>query len=110
MEFSGLKSGFESLGAVVAGVSPDSLLSHEKSRQKHNISVWLLSDPGHVTIGAYGAWGSKNASGKESFGVIRSTVLIDSEGIVRVHWPKAKARGHAAQVLESLRKMSAQNE
>lgn len=98
-----MKPEFESLGAVVAGISPDRVLSHEMFRRKHNISVMLLSDPEHETMSAYGAWGKKTVKGKESFGVIRSTVLIDPEGVVRIHWPAVQPKGHAAEVLKSLR-------
>jgi peroxiredoxin Q/BCP len=94
----------------VVGISPDSILSHEKFRRKHNISVLLLSDPDRLTIEAYGALGRKIAYGKESFGVIRSTVLIDPQGIVRIHWPRVRARGHAADVLKSLGKANAQKD
>lgn len=84
------------------GVSPDSVASHEKFKGKHNLAVKLLSDPQHQVLGSYGAWGVKRMYGKESMGVIRSTVLIDPAGIVRLAWPKAKSAGHAQQVLEAL--------
>ncbi len=58
-------------------------------------------------IKAYGAWGTKKMYGKESEGVIRSTVLVDPGGIVRAHWPKASAKGHAGEVLAELKRLSA---
>jgi peroxiredoxin Q/BCP len=108
LEFSELKSEFESLGAVVLGISPDSLSSHETFRQKHNISVLLLSNPDLMIIDTFNAWGRKIAQGRESFGVTRSTVLIDPKGIVRIHWPKVHVQGHAADVLKSLGKVAVQ--
>lgn len=58
-------------------------------------------------IKAYEAWGTKKMYGKESEGVIRSTVLVDTGGVVRAHWPKASAKGHAAEVLEELKRLAA---
>jgi peroxiredoxin Q/BCP len=89
--------------AVVLGVSPDSVASHKKFKAKHNLSVKLLSDPEHKVLVAYGAWGVKKMYGKESVGVIRSSVLIDPEGSVRMMWPKAKSSGHAQEVLDAVK-------
>jgi thioredoxin-dependent peroxiredoxin len=69
------------------------------------LTVDLLSDPEHAMIEAYGAWGIKKMYGKESAGVVRSSVLVDAEGIVRHLWPKAKSKGHAQEVLEHLKQM-----
>jgi peroxiredoxin Q/BCP len=93
---------FSAMKVTVFGISPDSVASHKKFKQKHNLSVKLLSDPSHKMLEAYGAWGIKKMYGKESAGVIRSSVLIDPEGIVRMIWPKAKSSGHAQEVLEAL--------
>jgi thioredoxin-dependent peroxiredoxin len=90
------------LKAVVLGVSPDSAASHRKFREKHQLSVKLLSDPDHKVLEVYGAWGIKKMYGKESAGVIRSSVLLDSKGVVRMVWPKAKSSGHAQEVLDAL--------
>lgn len=87
----------------VFGVSPDSIASHKKFSEKHKLTVELLSDPDHAMIEAYGAWGIKKMYGKESAGVLRSSVLIDAEGIVLSLWPKAKSKGHAQEVLDHLR-------
>ncbi|UCG08025.1 MAG: peroxiredoxin [Desulfobacterales bacterium] len=106
MEFSELKSQFESLDAVVLGVSPDSVASHQKFIEKRNLSIELLSDPDHKILQTYGAWGKKKMYGKEYEGVIRSTVVIDPNGVVRLSWPKAKAKGHADEVLAELKKIA----
>ena len=84
-------------------MSPDSVSSHQKFIQKHNLSIDLLSDPDHEILKSYGAWGKKKMYGKEYEGVIRSTVVIDPQGLVRLAWPKAKAKGHASAVLNELK-------
>ena len=89
---------FSSYGAVVFGVSPDSITSHKKFQEKLNLSVKLLSDPELQTLKAFGAWGKKKMYGKEYEGVLRSSVIIDPKGFVRFIWPKAKAKGHAQEV------------
>ena len=73
---------------------------------KQNISTPLLSDPSTQAIKALGGWGVKKLYGKESEGVIRSTVLIAADGTVARHWPKAGSKGHAAKVLEALEQAS----
>ena len=90
---------FSAMKAVVLGVSPDSVASHKKFSQKHSLAVKLLSDPSHEVLEAYGAWGIKKMYGKASAGVIRSSLLIDPGGIIRMVWPKAKSSGHAKVVL-----------
>ena len=66
----------------------------------------LLSDQKHEVLKAYAAWGKKKMYGKEYEGVIRSTVVIDPKGNIRLHWPKAKTKGHAAEVLEALDRLT----
>ncbi|HPR64492.1 MAG TPA: peroxiredoxin [Thermoanaerobaculia bacterium] len=102
-EFTGLKKDFDALNAVVLGVSPDSVRSHCSFQEKYNLDVLLLSDTEHSTLQAYGAWQLKKMYGREYYGVVRSTVLIDPKGTITAIWPKVKARGHAAEVLEDLR-------
>ena len=84
------------------------MASHKKFKQKHNLSIRLLSDPSHEVLEAFGAWGIKKMYGKESAGVIRGSVLIDPGGIVRKVWPKAKAAGHAQEVLDALSDLSSE--
>ena len=91
-----------SYGAVVLGVSRDDTGSHVKFREKYHLNFPLLSDPDASVHRAYGAWGEKTMYGKTTEGVIRSTVLIDERGRVAKHWPRVKAEGHAAEVLEAL--------
>lgn len=106
LEFSELKPQFEKLGAVIMGVSPDSVDSHKKFIQKNKITVTLLSDTENAVINAYGGWGTKKMYGKEFEGVVRSTVLIDPKGVVKAAWPKASSKGHAREVLDALSKVA----
>ena len=96
---------FRKLGAEVVGISRDSPASHEKFAAKHGLGVKLLSDPDHLVTEAYGAWALKKMYGKESFGVIRSTFLIDPEGRVAYIWRRVKVDGHANAVIERLQKL-----
>ena len=88
------------------GASPDSVASHQKFIQKHKLLIDLLSDPDHKVLKSYNAWGKKKLYGKEYEGVIRSTVVIGPDGLVRLAWPKAKAKGHAVEVLTEMRKLT----
>lgn len=99
-------SEFEACGAVVFGVSPDSVSSHLKFMQKYGLKTVLLSDPDHKVLEAYGAWGLKKMYGKEYSGVKRSTAVIDPEGLVAAVWPSAKPKGHAIEVLSRLKKLT----
>jgi peroxiredoxin Q/BCP len=97
----GLKD-FEKLDAAVVGCSPNSLESHKKFIAKYKLKVRLLSDPEHKAMTAYGAWGEKVLYGKKSVGMIRSTFVIDGEGVVRKVFPRVKVDGHAEKVLEAV--------
>jgi peroxiredoxin Q/BCP len=101
---------FAAMKVTVLGISPDSVASHKKFKQKHNLLIKLLSDPEHKVLEAYGAWGIKKMYGKESAGVIRSSVLIDPKGLIRRVWPKAKSSGHAQEVLEAAKESLASSQ
>ena len=91
-------------GIVVLGISADSGDSHKKFAAKYKLPFPLLSDPQRKLMQKYGAWGEKTMYGKKTVGVIRSTVVIGPDGVVRQHWPRvAKAEAHPEQVLEFLR-------
>ena len=95
---------YQKRGAVVLGVSADDGASHQKFRAKYKLPFTLLSDPSKKTMTAWGAYGDKMMYGKKTKGVIRSTVWIGSDGVVRKHWARvADAAKHPAQVLEQLR-------
>ena len=89
-------------GAIVLGVSPDSVASHEKFRDKYKLSFPLLSDPDKGVAKKFGAYGEKTLYGKKVVGMIRSTFIIDGDGIVRKVFPKVRVDGHAEKVLEAL--------
>ncbi|MGE0917889.1 peroxiredoxin [Trichlorobacter lovleyi] len=98
--FRDLKPEFEKLGFVMLGISRDSLASHQRFIDNHELNMVLLSDPDASMMKAYHAFGEKMMYGKQVSGVIRSTVLICADGIIRKHWTKvAKAEQHPAQVL-----------
>jgi peroxiredoxin Q/BCP len=90
-------------GAAVLGVSPDSSQSHDKFRAKYKLNFPLLSDPDKKVAKQYGAFGEKLMYGKQVFGMIRSTFIIDEQGVVRKVFPKVKVDGHAERVLEALK-------
>ena len=102
-DFNAALPALKKLGAVVLGVSKDSIASHEKFRDKFKLGFPLLSDPEGKMLEAYGAWGDKVMYGKKMKGIIRSTVLIGQDGKVRQHWPKVSVKGHVAAVLEAIK-------
>ena len=87
---------------VVLGVSKDSVASHLKFAAKYELPFVLLSDPELEAIQAYGVWQEKKLYGKVSMGVVRSTFLIDEEGVIEKVWPKVKPDTNAAEILEYL--------
>jgi peroxiredoxin Q/BCP len=90
-------------GAVVLGVSKDSLASHEKFRAKYELPFTLLTDKESQVATAYGAFGEKNMYGKKVMGTIRSTFLIDEKGVIERTWSPVKVAGHAEAVLAAVR-------
>ena len=89
-------------GVVVLGVSGDSLASHEKFKTKYKLNFPLLSDPDKAVARKYGAWGEKLLYGKKTIGMIRSTFVIDGQGVVRKVFPRVKVDGHAEKVLDAV--------
>ena len=96
---------FAALNARIVGVSPDSVISHGKFIEKHNLTIELISDPDHSIAEVYGAWGLKKFMGKEYMGIIRSTFLIDPTGNVAKSWSNVRVKGHVEKVLETLKKL-----
>jgi peroxiredoxin Q/BCP len=90
------------LGAKVFGVSPDTVESHVKFRDKYELNFPLLADPDHKVAEKYGAWREKNMYGNKKMGVQRSTFLIGPDGKVAKLWKKVKVDGHDDQVIEAL--------
>lgn len=106
-EFRDALPALQQLGAMVLGVSKDSIASHGKFRDKYALTFPLLTDPDGKVMEAYGAWGEKVMYGKKLLGIIRSTVLIDSRGKVAQHWPKVRVKGHVAEVVEAVKALRA---
>lgn len=96
---------FTAAGAVVIGVSKDTVASHAKFRAKYGLKPLLASDEGGDVVERYGAWVEKNMYGRKYMGIERSTFLIDGAGVVRRVWRKVKVPGHAAEVLAAARSL-----
>jgi peroxiredoxin Q/BCP len=94
---------FEQAGAVVLGISPDDVRSHERFKQKYRLPFTLLADPDRAVAEAYGVWGEKSYMGRKYLGVSRATFVIDEAGVVKKVFPKVKPATHAHDVLAALR-------
>lgn len=94
---------FTKAGAVVLGVSTDSVKKHDKFVEKFQLPFPLLADEDKAIVQAYGVWGKKKFMGREYLGTHRVTFLIDPRGRIKKIWPKVKPEDHAAEVLAALR-------
>ncbi len=94
---------FAEAGAVVLGVSKDSVRKHDKFRDKYDLGIALLSDEEGDVCERYGVWVEKSMYGKTYMGIERATFLIDGAGRIARVWPKVKVDGHAAEVLEAVK-------
>ena len=101
--FASAYDGFKTKGVEVIGVSKDSVASHVKFAEKYNLPFILISDPELKAIKAYDVWQEKNMYGKVTFGVVRTTYVIDEEGIIEKVMPKVKPDTNAAEILEYLK-------
>ena len=88
--------------AVVLGVSPDGVASHQKFKKKYELPFTLLADEDHAVAEAYGAWGEKTAYGKTSMGIIRSSFLIDEQGKIAGAWYKVSPEDTVPQALAAV--------
>ena len=100
LEFTELIKDFENSNTVILGVSPDSVSSHKKFEEKHELKVTLLADPEKKVLEKYGAWQLKKLYGREYMGVVRSTYVIDEKGKIAESFTKVKAAGHAQKVMD----------
>jgi thioredoxin-dependent peroxiredoxin len=91
---------FQALNTQVIGISPDSIGSHGKFIDKHQLKITLLSDPEHQIAESYGVWQLKKFMGKEYMGIVRSTFLIDPNGIISQIWSNVRVKNHVDTVLE----------
>ena len=101
IDFNALKGDFEKAGAVVVGVSPDSVASHDKFKKKYDLDFTLIADVDKSMLEAYGVWVEKSMYGRKYMGVERTTLLIGADGKVARVWSKVKVPGHAQEVLEA---------
>jgi peroxiredoxin Q/BCP len=93
---------FEGVDAIILGVSPDSVKSHAKFREKYDLNFPLLSDADHAVATAYGVWMEKSMYGRKYMGIERSTFLIDENGVIAEVWRKVSPNGHAEMVAGAL--------
>jgi thioredoxin-dependent peroxiredoxin len=103
LAFRDLHDAFRKAKAVVVGVSPDSLASHEKFRARYDFPFELLSDEDRKVSAMFGVWKEKSMYGRKYMGIERSTFLIDARGVLRREWRKVKVNGHAEEVLAAVR-------
>jgi peroxiredoxin Q/BCP len=103
IEFRDLKKDFDKLNAVILGCSADSVEAQAKFKAKQKLNFALLSDPDFTAIEAYDARRMKSFLGKSFLGIVRSTVLVGPDGKIEKIWTTAKSKGHAAEILETLK-------
>jgi peroxiredoxin Q/BCP len=103
VDFTRLKTAFAESRTEILGISADPLKAQEAFRDKHKLSVPLMSDERHEMLGAYGAWGEKSLYGRTFLGIIRTTVLIGADGRIIKVWRNVRVDGHAEAVLEQAR-------
>ena len=101
-EFTELLSDFCQMDAQIFGVSTDSIDSHRYFIEKYDLKLNLLSDPDHAVMQQYGAWVASRLGEQEYGRVIRTTLIIDPEGVIRHHWPEVIPVGHAERVRDKL--------
>lgn len=104
-EFRDNISEFNDLGFKVIGVSPDSLKSHENFKEKHSLNFDLISDPENTISQAFHAYGEKSMYGRKYMGIIRSTFLINKDGVISDLWYNVKVNGHVDNVKKSIEKL-----
>lgn len=102
-EFSDMDDDFSKLNAVVLGVSRDDCLSHAAFRDKHGLVVRLLADTEGTVCNKYGVWQEKEKDGVKKMGIVRSTFIIDKDGILRHALYGITPKGHAAEVLKLIK-------
>ena len=94
---------FEKHNAVVIGISPDPLKRHAKFIEKHQLPFLLLADEEHQVADLFGVWQLKKTFGREYYGIVRSTFLVDEEGKLVQEWRAVKVKGHTEAVLQAVK-------
>lgn len=103
IDFSANAAAFRKAGAIVIGVSPDSVKSHDKFCAKHDLGIPLVADEEHKAVNAYGVWREKTTFGRTYMGVVRSTFLIDKGGTIAGIWDNVRLKGHVQSVLNAVK-------
>jgi len=103
LDFAALHAQFKKSKAMVLGISPDSVASHEKFKKKMSFPFELLSDPDQKVCNLYEVFKEKSMYGRKYMGVERSTFLIDAKGVLRQEWRKVKVKDHAGAVLAAVK-------
>lgn len=106
LDFTALKGDFSALGAEIYGLSMDSIRRHENFKAKQGFSFDLISDPDNQLCEALGVYQLKKNFGKEYMGLVRSTFLVNPEGRIIKVWSPVKVKGHAQEVLDTLKQMA----
>ena len=103
VDFSARARAFARAGAKLVGISKDSLRRHDNFARKHSLTVPLASDADSDTCERYGVWGDKQLFGRAYVGIIRTTVLIGGDGVVRRVWSPVRVQGHVEEVLAAVK-------
>ncbi|MDH4945390.1 thioredoxin-dependent thiol peroxidase [Sulfurimonas sp. C5] len=106
-EFTEAMPEFGNMDAIILGVSADSTKRHRNFIEKQNLSITLLSDESTDMMQEYGVWQLKKNYGKEYMGIVRSTFIIDPQGVVQAAWDKVRVKGHVEAVKEKLSELQA---
>lgn len=102
IDFSRMKSEFDRSGAVLVGVSKDSVQKHDAFKRKHDLKICLASDDEGQMVVDYGVWVKKLNYGREYMGIERTTFLVDQKGVIRKIWRKVRLKDHAEKVFEAV--------
>ncbi len=105
IDFTDMNEEFDTLNTVVLGVNKENCMAHAAFRDKHGLTVQLLSDPDGEVCESYGVWQTMGKNENKNQGIVRSTFIIDRKGIVRHALYGVKANGHAVRVLELVNQM-----
>lgn len=104
-DFTALKAEFDAAKTIVIGISKDSPERHDKFVAKHDLKIRLASDADGTSLDSFAVWKEKKLYGRTFMGIVRSTFLIDAEGIIRRVWSKVKVKDHAQAVLDAAKEL-----
>jgi thioredoxin-dependent peroxiredoxin len=105
IDFSRLRGEFAAADTEVLGISADTVKAQDSFRNKHQLTIPLISDERHQMLAAYGAWGEKSMYGRKFLGILRTTVLIGADGRIGRIWRNVRVDGHAEEVLAAARQL-----